>query len=128
MDEDGPLRCFGAGGRGDCRGLGEAFETGCLEAAAAHAVAISLIFPLREEFWLEKLKKDNQLEVVFVLGEDHLDTFCRRLEGLGIQSKVLFRGIGVTAAQMCEIEAARRFPAENPNLFEAMIKGMRERD
>jgi hypothetical protein len=99
-----------------------------LEAAAAHAVAISLIFPLREEFWIEKLRKHNQLEVVFVLGEDHLDTFCRRLEGLGIQSKVLFRGIGVTAAQMCEIEAARRFPAEAPDLFEAMIKGMRERD
>jgi hypothetical protein len=98
-----------------------------LEGAAAHAVAIALIFPLREKFWIEKLKKDIQLELVFVLGEDHLDTFCRRLEGLGIQSMVPFRGIGVTAAQMCEIKAARRFAAENPDLFEAMIKGMGKR-
>ena len=98
-----------------------------LEEAAVDAVVISLIFPMREEFWIEKLKKDIQLKIVFVLGENHLDTFCCRLKGRGIQSKVLFRGIGVTAAQKCEIEAAKRFPAENPNLFEAMIKGMRER-
>jgi hypothetical protein len=99
-----------------------------LQTAAVDAVEVALVFPLRELFWIEKLKKYLESEVIVVLGENHIDSFSRRLQELGVPSKVLCRGIGVTAAQMCEIEATKRFPADNPNLFEAMIKGMRERD
>jgi hypothetical protein len=98
-----------------------------LQTAAVDAVEIAHVFPSRELFWIEKLKKYLESEVIVVLGENHVDSFSRRLKELGVPSKVLCRGIGVTAAKMCEIEAARRFPVENPNLFEAMLKGMSEK-
>jgi hypothetical protein len=97
------------------------------ENAAAYAVEIALIFPLREEFWIEKLKKHLRSEVIFILGEDHIDSFIRRLQALGIQGKALVRGIGVTEAKRAEFEAARRFPIENPELFCALLQGIREK-
>jgi len=95
-----------------------------LEKTAADAVEIALNFPLREEFWLEKLKEHLRSEVIFVLGDDHIDSFSRRLQTLGIQDKVLVRGIGVTEARRAESEAARRFPIESPELFGAILQGM----
>lgn len=95
-----------------------------LEKTAADAVEIALNFPLREEFWIEKLKEHLQSEVIFVLGENHIDSFSRRLQARGIQSKVLAGGIGVIEAQRGEFEAARRFPIENPELFCAILQGM----
>lgn len=97
-----------------------------LEETVAYAVEIALNFPLREDFWIKKLKEHLQSEVVFVLGENHIDSFSRRLRTLGIHSKALVRGIGVTEAQMTECEAAKRFPIENPELFCAILQGIRE--
>jgi hypothetical protein len=93
-----------------------------LQDAAVLAVEIATMFPLRESFWIDKLKDHLQMEVIFVLGENHIDSFSCRLRALGVQSKVLFRGIGVTETKMAEFEAARRFPIENPELFCAMLQ------
>jgi hypothetical protein len=98
-----------------------------LEQAAVLAVEIATMFPLRESFWIEKLKDHLQMEVIFVLGENHIDSFSCRLRALGVQSKVLFRGIGVAEARIAEFEAARRFPIENPELFCAMLQGIRRK-
>ena len=97
-----------------------------LQNTAAYAVQIALIFPLREELWIEKLKEHLQSEVIFILGEDHIDSFMRRLQAHGIQSKSLVRGIGVTEAIRVESEAAKRFPTEKPELFCALLHGIRE--
>jgi len=98
-----------------------------LQDAAVLAVEIATMFPLRESFWIDKLKDHLQMEVIFVLGENHIDSFSCRLLALGVQSKVLFRGIGVTEARMAEFESARRFPIENPELFCAMLQGIRRK-
>jgi hypothetical protein len=89
---------------------------------AAHAVEIAVMFPKREKCWIEKLKDHLHSEVVLVLGEDHIESFGRRLEALGIGSKVICSGIGVSNAQKIEFEAAKRFPIEHPELFRAMIR------
>jgi hypothetical protein len=95
-----------------------------LEGAAAHAVEVAVIFPIREEHWVQKLKEHLHSEVVFVLGEDHIEGFSGRLQARGVQSKVIFRNIGVSDAQKVESKAARRFPIENPDLFCAMLQQM----
>jgi hypothetical protein len=98
-----------------------------LQDAAVLAVEIATMFPLRESFWIDKLKDHLQMEVIFVLGENHIDSFSCRLRTLGVQSKVLFRGIGVAEARIAEFEAARRFPIENPELFCAMLQRIRRK-
>ncbi|MGA2754209.1 MAG: hypothetical protein ABSE53_10595 [Terracidiphilus sp.] len=93
-----------------------------LEGVAAHAVEIAVFFPAREEHWIQKLRRYLQSEVILVLGEAHIESFCCRLKAHNVPSKVLLRGIGVSNAQNAESEAARRFPNENPQMFSAMIQ------
>jgi hypothetical protein len=97
-----------------------------MEDAAAHAVEMALIFPVREEFWIDKLKMHLESEVVLVLGEDHIESFIGRLELRRIPYKVLARGIGVTPAQMRELVTAKKFAYENQELFGAMLKHMKQ--
>lgn len=93
-----------------------------LQGVAAHAVEMAVTFPIREECWITKLKEYLGSEVVLVLGEDHIESFGRRLRAQGVESKVICSGIGVSTAQRMEVEAARKFPIENPKLFSAMIQ------
>ena len=97
-----------------------------LQGTAAHAVEMAVMFPKREECWIEKLKHHLQSEVVLVLGEDHIASFGRRLQALGVQSQAICCGIGVSIAQKMEFEAARKFQIENPELFRAMVQHMRD--
>ena len=93
-----------------------------MHGTAAHAVEIAVMFPKREKCWIERLKDHLHSEVVLVLGEDHIESFGRRLEALGIGSKVICSGIGVSNAQKMEFEAAKRFPIQHAELFRAMIR------
>jgi hypothetical protein len=92
------------------------------EKAAVAAVAMALFFPLREEYWLEQFKDYLQSDVIFVVGENHIDSFSSRLQALGVQVKVLCRGIGVTDTNRAESAAAREFPAKNPGVFRRMLQ------
>ncbi len=93
-----------------------------LQGAAVHAVEMAVMFPIREECWINKLKDYFHSEVVLVLGEDHIESFGHRLRAQGIESKVICYGIGVSSAKRTEFEAARKFPIEKPKLFSAMIQ------
>ena len=66
------------------------------EKAAIAAVGMALFFPLREKYWLDQFKDYLQSDVIFVLGDNHIDSFSSRLQALGVQVKVLCGGIGVT--------------------------------
>jgi len=96
-----------------------------LQGTAAHAVEMAVMFPKRAECWIEKLNGHLESEVVLVLGEDHIASFGRRLQALGVQSKAICCGIGVSIAQKMEFEAAKKFPIENPELICAMIQHIR---
>jgi hypothetical protein len=90
--------------------------------AAAAALGISMFFPFREKFWIEKLKDYLHSNVIAVLGENHVDSFSSRLHALEVPVKVLFRRIGVTNSLLAESEAARNFPIENPDLFSRLLQ------
>lgn len=90
--------------------------------AAALAVEMALSFPKREECWVEELKEHFRSDVVLVLGANHIGSFGARLNGLGVESEVLYREIGVTEAQKAEFEAAKRFPSGHPALFCALLQ------
>jgi hypothetical protein len=87
---------------------------------AAMALQIAVFFPIREKCWIEMLQNYLELDVVVVLGENHIESFGRRLQALGVPVKVLYRQIGVTDTQLAECSAAQRFPIDNPALFRKM--------
>jgi hypothetical protein len=71
------------------------------------ALEIVKDFPLREGYWLNQLQHILQMEVVFVCGDSHIDTFGRRLKSNGIPYQILERQIGTHANLIEEIERER---------------------
>jgi len=63
-------------------------------AQKARAIEIARYFPIREQFWLERLNGCRSVAAVFVC-DIHVETFAKVLEAEGVQYKVLRRGIGV---------------------------------
>ncbi|MGH9436025.1 MAG: hypothetical protein ACRD06_08505 [Terriglobia bacterium] len=61
----------------------------------SYAVQIACYFPVREEFWLKQLGDISRKDVIFVCGENHVESFRELLERAGIPSEILQRGIGV---------------------------------
>lgn len=61
----------------------------------ARAIEISRYFPIRERFWLERLKGCGDVNAVFVCGDIHIESFGAFLESEGIPYAVVRRGIGV---------------------------------
>jgi hypothetical protein len=55
------------------------------------ALEIVKDFPLREDYWLNQLRDVLQMEVVFVCGYVHLDTFGSRLKSNGIPNQIVER-------------------------------------
>jgi len=64
------------------------------------AIAIAHYFPIRERFWLEQLSKRLGGDVVFVCGDFHVESFRKMLERRDLLSRIVERGIGVTAEQI----------------------------
>lgn len=61
----------------------------------ARAIEISRYFPIRERFWLERLKGFGDVNSVSVCGDIHIESFGALLESEGIPHAVVQRGIGV---------------------------------
>ena len=49
----------------------------------------------REEFWIERLKEVLQDNILFVCGEDHLESFKSKLNSCGILVEIVSRGWGM---------------------------------
>jgi hypothetical protein len=63
--------------------------------AKAGAIEIARFFPMREQFWLNRLSKFREQGVVFVCGDFHVDRFAKLLGQAGIPNEILQRDIGV---------------------------------
>jgi hypothetical protein len=63
----------------------------------ARAIEICRYFPLREEFWLERLKEFHGKDGVFVCGDGHIESFTHRLDANQIPFVIVERGIGLTS-------------------------------
>ena len=59
------------------------------------ALEIAEQWPKRERFWLDRIGLQEKENVVFVVGQGHIDTFRNLLGENGIESEVLALGIGV---------------------------------
>jgi hypothetical protein len=92
--------------------------------AAVYAVEIAVIFPRREDFWISKMKNYLHLNVVCVIGEDHIESFGLRLRQKGVVNEVLCHGIGVADAQKIRFENAKTFQSKCPELFTAMTQAI----
>jgi hypothetical protein len=64
----------------------------------ARAIEIGVYFPIREQFWLERLDGCHDNDAIFICGDGHIksDGFRRSLENSDIQYKLASRGIGLT--------------------------------
>jgi hypothetical protein len=69
------------------------------------ALEIVKDFPLREDYWLNQLRHILQMEVVFVCGNVHLETFGSRLESNGIPYQIVGQRIGMPAGLIDEFES-----------------------
>ena len=48
----------------------------------------------REMFWLERLNGTTGQRVLFICGDDHVDSFSHKLQAAGFEAQVLSRGWG----------------------------------
>jgi len=82
--------------------------------AKGWAICIGRYFAIRERFWLEKLRDVLDHELVFVLGDGHVDSFTKLLADDGIKSRLVQRGIGVTEENAIAMENGLRYLQEHP--------------
>lgn len=83
--------------------------------AKAWAICIGKYFAIREGLWLDSIRDVIKKEIVFVLGDGHVDSFTKILESEGVEVSVVARGIGVTAEDNARMEAGLRYLNEHPN-------------
>jgi hypothetical protein len=60
------------------------------------ALEIAKDFPLRENYWLRALRDFRQEDVIFICGDNHVETFGEHLTEAKIPFKVVKRRIGTT--------------------------------
>jgi hypothetical protein len=82
--------------------------------AKGWAICIGKYFVVRERFWLEKIRDVVDQDLVFVLGDGHVDSFTKLLADGGINSNLVQRGIGVTAENALAMENGLRYLQEHP--------------
>jgi len=99
----------------------------CKHKVVAQAVATQLYFPLREQWWIDRLSDHRHSEVIFICGENHIETFSKRLESTGIAVQVIARDVGVNEDIKNRSDEAKRYPLENPELFAKCLRYFQER-
>ncbi len=88
---------------------------------AAEAIETQWLFPIREDCWIKKLENFLQKDVVFVCGENHIDSLTKELIRKGIRAEVVKRRIGLTADNVNTMAAVAKFRAENKPWLHAQI-------
>ena len=81
----------------------------------ARAIEICRYFPLREEFWLGRLKEFHGKDGVFICGDGHIESFTHRLDTNHISFAIVERGIGLTPEDYGFFEAVR-YLKEHPEI------------
>ena len=83
--------------------------------AKGWAICIGRYFAIRERFWLEKIRDVVDQEVLFVLGDGHVESFTKLLADEDIESQVVERGIGLTPENTLCMENGLRYLREHPD-------------
>ena len=61
----------------------------------ARAIEIAQHFPVREQFWLNRLQGCRDVDAIFACGDIHIESFSRLLNTEHIPYRIAQRGIGV---------------------------------
>ncbi len=89
--------------------------------AKGWAICIGRYFAIRERFWLEKIRDAVDQDLVFVLGDGHVDSFTKLLADAGINSQLVQRGIGVTAENALAMENGLRYLQQHPDCVDEQL-------
>jgi hypothetical protein len=81
----------------------------------ARAIEICRYFPLREEFWLERLREFRGRDGIFICGDGHIEGFTHRLDNNQIPFAIVERGIGLTSEDDRFYDAVR-YLTEHPEI------------
>lgn len=81
------LPCFGSGHPSECVALVPSED-------AAYRHDIAHRWPVREEFWINRLGDELKSDVLFICGDAHRWTFRRRLEGKGVEVRLIKKRVG----------------------------------
>jgi hypothetical protein len=86
--------------------------------AQDRAIAIEMAkwWPIRERYWLSQLKDVAQTDVLFVVGDAHVDTLKELLSESGIGSSVIARNLGTTARDVDLYERGKRYLEGHPEV------------
>jgi hypothetical protein len=82
----------------------------------ARAIEIGRYFPMREQFWLQRLNGFLDSGVVFVCGDLHIESFGNMLESKGVPCRVVQRGIGLQPED-ARFDKAVQYLKEHPEVI-----------
>lgn len=88
----------------------------------ARAIEMSVYFPIREQFWLERLAGFLGRSVVFVCGNAHIESFGTLLERNRVSHMVVRRGIGGTEEEHRQLERERHYLREHPEIVNEWLE------
>lgn len=83
----------------------------------AYAIEMGLYFPVREQFWLDRLSECRDHRAIFVCGYGHLiDSFPGLLKACGIPYKIVEAEVGVTEDERKNVQKIAKYLREHPEL------------
>jgi hypothetical protein len=82
----------------------------------AGAILTGRYSPIRERFWLDRLREFCGRDGLFICGDAHIDSFCRLLDVNQIAWNVIARGIGFVQGEADEIQEATQYLRDHPEL------------
>jgi hypothetical protein len=88
---------------------------------AAEAIDVAINYPKRERYWLERLAPFHHLDVFFVCGYDHLESFKRLLADNCVPYSPIDFEIGVVPQDKADRLKVRNFLKEHPSLRSVLL-------
>jgi len=89
----------------------------------ALAIEIAKFWPMREEFWLDQIGAQSIHNVIFVLGNGHIDTFQASLKKNKIDSTVFAADIGVRQNDdgLQRLQRAKEYLHQHPEVVNELL-------
>lgn len=82
----------------------------------ATAIEICQYFPVREQFWLDRLRECPGDSGIFICGDGHIESFIRLLDINRIDWKVAARKVGFVPGENARVQEAMGYLREHPEL------------
>ena len=81
-----------------------------------YAIMIGRYFGIREQFWLARLRECPDGDGIFICGDGHIESFTQLLDANQVVWKVIARRIGFIPGEDDDIQRAKQYLREHPEL------------